>query len=96
MDIKPGYQTSEFWVVLATKLVALAVLFGVVKPDAAETLSAALTQCVTAAFVVGGVIAVSLTYMRGRHSQKEAAAVGRQMADARAVAVQWPDAVPLP
>lgn len=46
--MKPGFKTTEFWVTLATNLIGLLVLFGVVGPEQQEELVQAAGGLVSA------------------------------------------------
>ncbi len=72
-SIKPGWQTTEFWLTLVPQALALAVLVGLVAPADRETLQGAVINAVTAV----GALATSATaiwkYIQARTELKTVA-----------------------
>jgi hypothetical protein len=68
--MKPGIYTSEFWIMVATKLIALAALFGVIAPGQVTGATDAAGKAIAAAFVVAGVVAMAIQYIRIRGALK--------------------------
>jgi hypothetical protein len=67
----PGYQTSEFWLTLVTKLVALAVTLGVLSAAQGAAWQTALCQLVMGAFAVASIVGLAKQYMIERTSLKQ-------------------------
>ena len=51
-NLKPGVNTSEFWITLSTTIVGILVMVGVVSPSESNNFNQALTA------VIGGIIMV--------------------------------------
>ena len=66
---KPGWQTTEFWITLATQVVAVLVLTGVIKPENQELALSIGTQIVTG--LLAAVLAI--TYIVARFKVKTTA-----------------------
>lgn len=66
---RPGYKTTEFWHALATQVITLLVLFGVIdRPELSDALSRSVTATATLianAIVVGGYIRSRMELKRG-------------------------------
>lgn len=71
---KPGWQTSEFWIALASQLLALLVLAGVLSPADRGTLEAAVSNSIAAVFTIVASASVVIQYIAARTSLKR----GRQ------------------
>jgi len=67
METKPGYKTTEFWVTVAAKVVALLAALGVFTPEQAST----VTQAVVQLGGVVGMVAASFGYSIARGSAKK-------------------------
>lgn len=65
-DLKPGWHSSEFWVTLASHIVAIAVLFGIVPQEAIGS----TTQAVTGVAALLTVLATSWSYTQSRKEVK--------------------------
>ena len=65
--MKPGFQTTEFWLALGSQVVLMLVLFGVVTPEDSDALKDAVTKIVTGVFTV----ASSVSYIVGRYLLKK-------------------------
>lgn len=67
---KPGYQTTEFWLAVASQLLMLLVMIGIIPATDQDMLFGAVSACIVAAFalVTNGWIIVS--YIRGRVAAK--------------------------
>lgn len=70
--VKPGWQTTEFWLALISQLVGLLVLFGLVDMESAEPLKEALGGFVLAVFALVAVLpqVVTAVYVYGRSKVK--------------------------
>jgi hypothetical protein len=70
VDVKPGWQTSEFWITLCTTVISLGISMGYVPKDFPQT------QITTMIAQAGGLIAAILfvwQYIHGRAKVKVAA-----------------------
>lgn len=67
---KPGWQTSEFWVTLASQLLTVATLLGFVSMIDAQRLQGAIAAGVAGAFAFIANAAVVWSYIRGRVESK--------------------------
>lgn len=67
MEIKPGYKTTEFWVTVTAKAIALLAALGVFTPEQAS----AVTQAITQLAGVVGVVAAAFGYSLARGSAKK-------------------------
>lgn len=70
--MKPGWQTSEFWLTSATTIIGFGVSIGLVSVADAATLTSAVTQSVTAVATIAGAVTVILSYINSRTKQKVA------------------------
>lgn len=68
--MKPGWQTSEFWISVTGQLLALLALAGAVNGADRDRLETALTNGVTAVFALAGSFTVVWQYVRGRTALK--------------------------
>lgn len=64
-DLKPGYRSSEFWLMACAQLCSLAYASGAIAPEGTTTLERIIA-------LVAGVVA-SLGYNHGRAQVKQAA-----------------------
>jgi hypothetical protein len=75
--MKPGYQTSEFWMHAGVQLAGLLVLTGFVSSSDAAKLTDGWAQCVTAIFTIIAQVLSAVQYLKSRHILKsQAAAAG--------------------
>jgi len=68
--MKPGYQTTEFWVTAVTQVIAILTTVAVLSPRDAGALTDNTTSIVTAIFTLGTNAAAVIHYIRGRHALK--------------------------
>lgn len=68
--IKPGWQTTEFWLTLGTFLVSGFVLTGVVSQDKQDTIGQIVAHAITSVGLVAGQAAIVYKYISGRHKRK--------------------------
>jgi len=68
--MKPGWQTSEFWITIGSQLLAFLALVGLVPASDRATLESALASAVTAIFTVISSAAVVFRYIRSRSELK--------------------------
>lgn len=61
MELKPGWQTTEFWVTLVVQLVGLFAALGYVTPDQSSALSQAAVQIGGAVSMVAAAFGYSLS-----------------------------------
>jgi hypothetical protein len=71
-DVKPGTQTSEFWVAIATKLIMLAVSAGVLTESWGQEFSKAITPAITGVFALLALAHVARGYIQSRATVKAA------------------------
>lgn len=64
--MKEGYKTTEFWITLASQLLSVLVLLGLVSATDSTTLNGAVAQVITSVFVVIGNLSVIITYIKAR------------------------------
>ena len=64
--MKPGYQTTEFWLTLLSQILALCVLLGWINVGDKDRLETALTNTVTAAFTFAASASVVWQYLQSR------------------------------
>jgi hypothetical protein len=76
--LRPGWQTSEFWIVLVNQMLALLVLAGVLAPADRDQLGPALGNVVVAVFTLLGSAAVVWKYIHARTALKQAQLPGPQ------------------
>jgi hypothetical protein len=67
----PGYQTTEFWLTIVAKLIALAVTLGVLSAAQGEAWQTALCQLVMGAFAVASIIGLARQYLQERTRLKQ-------------------------
>lgn len=67
MEIKPGYKTTEFWVTIVAKVIALLAALGVFTPEQVSAVTRAITQLVG----VVGVVVAAFGYSVARGSVKK-------------------------
>ncbi len=69
---RPGWKTSEFWIALASQLLALLVVLGWINPADKQTLEQNVAAAITAVFTLTGSVVVVLRYIDARSSLKHA------------------------
>lgn len=69
---RPGWQTSEFWIALASQLLALLMIAGWINPADKQTLEQNVAAAITAIFTIVGSVAVVVRYIDARCSLKHA------------------------
>jgi hypothetical protein len=70
--MKPGYQTSEFWVTLGGTIVSLLVMAGFLEPSKSGEIAALVTQA------IGGIVALGsiISYVLSRTELKKTMTLG--------------------
>lgn len=71
--MKPGWQTSEFWIALVGQLLALLALSGAINVADKDKLETALANAVTAIFAIVSSAVVVIRYIRSRSELKSQA-----------------------
>ena len=71
----PGYMTSEFWVMLTTKVLVLLVTAGVLSQAKSDTISALLAQAITGATAVWALATMAKSWIEHRSNLKAATAM---------------------
>jgi hypothetical protein len=66
MNIKPGWQTTEFWTALVSQALALLTVLGFLTAADARTLEDALGKCVAAVFLFATNAWIVVSYIRAR------------------------------
>jgi hypothetical protein len=74
---KPGFQTTEFWATLASQLLALLALAGLIGAGDLAPLQDAVGKCVAAAAVFATNAWVVVRYVQRRTHLKQSAAAPR-------------------
>ncbi len=69
--MKPGWQTTEFWLSLASQVIAVLVLTGVVPQQDQSTLAGIVANAITGAFAVIAAVTMGVTYIQNRTSIKK-------------------------
>lgn len=69
--MKAGWKTSEFWLTLATQVISLLVMLGVVAGSDVESISGAVKQAITAGFTLVASALVLWRYIQGRVELKK-------------------------
>jgi len=81
MDVKPGWQTTEFWLAMSAKVIGLLVLFGFVPQGDEKVVSETIANAIAHIGALA-VIAVSVWgYIKSRTTTKTAANVERTSAN---------------
>lgn len=73
METKPGWQTTEFWLTLATQVVGILLLVGVISPEQSQVLNEAMPQIAGGVGeLIGGIMmaAGAFGYSRSRGEAK--------------------------
>jgi hypothetical protein len=73
--MRPGWQTSEFWITLVGQVLALCVLLGLVQPADQEHLQSTLNQAITAVFGLTASVITIVHYVHSRTALKQCEAV---------------------
>lgn len=68
--MKPGWQTTEFWIALIGQVLALLALTGTISVGDRDKLETALANLVTALFTIVASTLVVLRYIRSRSELK--------------------------
>jgi hypothetical protein len=68
--MKPGWKTSEFWVVVVTKLLALLAVTGAISTADEQKLAQTCTMTVVAVFTIIAAAKVLVAYIQGRSTVK--------------------------
>jgi hypothetical protein len=68
--MKPGFLTSEFWISVATQILAFLVITHVITPQDQEALAAALTKAIAAVFTIFAAARVVIQYVESRTALK--------------------------
>jgi uncharacterized membrane protein YgdD (TMEM256/DUF423 family) len=71
--MKPGWKTSEFWVTIATKCLALLCVAGAITTADEQNLATTATKGITAVFAILAAARVIAEYIKGRSAIKSAA-----------------------
>lgn len=69
--MKPGYQTTEFWVTAANTVITLLATVGLVSSSAAAEVRDPIMQSVGAAVVLAQNAAMVIYYIKGRVALKQ-------------------------
>ena len=72
MEVKPGWQTTEFWISLGTNLVSLLVALGIVAMQDGASIQGAIVSAVTAAFALISAAVIVWKYVQSRTAAKVA------------------------
>ena len=76
--MKPGNQTTEFWLTLVSQVLGLLALFHVISPQDSGTLGTALSNGITAVFTIFASARVALGYINSRTNLKQGSGTGGQ------------------
>jgi hypothetical protein len=68
--MKPGWQSSEFWIAICTQVLALLALSGAINVGDKDKLETALANAVTAVFTIVSSAVVVIRYIRSRSELK--------------------------
>lgn len=68
--MKPGYQTTEFWLTLLINLVAVGSAFGVLDGEQAQALTDAAPQLAVVAALIFAGVAFGIRYIGSRETLK--------------------------
>lgn len=68
--MKPGYQTTEFWLTLLVNLVAVGSAFGVLNGEQAQALTDAAPQLAVVAVLIFAGVAFGIRYIGSRETLK--------------------------
>ncbi|OAI46871.1 hypothetical protein AYO44_10470 [Planctomycetaceae bacterium SCGC AG-212-F19] len=71
--MKPGWQTSEFWIALIGQVLAVLALTGAIRADDRAPLESALAGAVTAVFAIVSSASIVVRYIRSRTELKSQA-----------------------
>lgn len=71
MKLKPNYKTSEFWFTLATVLVSVLYMIGVMDSDQKDDIIRNTSDGLEAVFLLGGQALVLYKYISERSEQKK-------------------------
>ncbi len=69
---RPGWQTSEFWIALASQVIALLMIAGWISPADKQTLEQNVAAAIAAVFTIVGSVTVVVRYIDARSNLKHA------------------------
>lgn len=72
MNIKPGWQTTEFWMTIVSSIVGMLTLFGVVAKEEADSIVVLVQSLVTASIGLALAVAPIVAYIKSRAEIKRA------------------------
>ena len=72
MNIKPGWQTSEFWMTIASSILGMLTLFGLTTKEEADSIVAIVQSLVTALIGLALAVAPIIAYIKSRADVKRA------------------------
>ncbi len=67
---KPGWKTTEFWMALATALISVLVVLGLVSPTDSDAASGAISNAITSIFALVANATVIYKYIHSRTELK--------------------------
>lgn len=70
--MKPGWQTSEFWLTSAVTIIGFGVSIGVLSAGDAATITDAVTKSITSVATIAAAVTTILSYINSRTKQKVA------------------------
>lgn len=76
--MKPGWQTTEFWLTIAMQIIAMLVAFGVVSIGDRATIEGAISQAVESAVALITAAMTLWKYIQSRADVKREEIVSRQ------------------
>jgi hypothetical protein len=82
--MKPGYQTSEFWIAIVSQVLSFLVLTHVITPQDQGTLTASVGNAIAGVFTILASAKIVLNYIASRTTLKERH-LYRQQTDSRAL-----------
>lgn len=72
MNIKPGWQTTEFWMTIVSSIAGMLTLFGVVTKEEADSIVVLVQSLVTASIGLALAVAPIIAYIKSRAEIKRA------------------------
>jgi hypothetical protein len=69
--MKPGYKTTEFWLAIASQLLGILVVLGVITPEQQDAFAGALQHIAGAIMMVGSGFGYSLSRGIAKRNGKE-------------------------
>lgn len=85
--MKPGYKTTEFWVTILTQIASIAVLLGIVEPQAGDAAAAAVPEAVESVFALLAMAGSAWGYARSRGEAKKVVVMPASVTEIPAAAV---------